>query len=274
MTTNKISSKGQLICVGTGMTLGAHLTPVAKHYIEHADIVFHLPASGAEFLWIEQMNTNVHNLQQYYVEGRDRRIGYQKMVSAILGEVKAKKNVVGAFYGHPGIFAKVPHDAIKQAKEAGFDAHMLPGISAEACLYADLGYDPGQVGCQQYEASQFMFYQRVIDPSACLILWQIGVAGDRSLGRFYTDNQYRELLVEQLTAYYPKNHRVALYECPTTALDTKRIEWLELAQLAQASVSIKTTLFLPPSQKMKKNHSMLERLARLDYSFTNQEKTS
>lgn len=262
---NKSDNKGQLICVGTGMTLGAHITPVARKHIEQADIVFHLPASGAETLWVAQMNANVHNLQPYYIEGRDRRIGYQQMVDAILREVKANKKVVGAFYGHPGIFAKVPHDAIEQARALGFEAQMLPGISAEACLFADLGYDPGRVGCQQYEASQFMFYQRVIDPTACLILWQIGVAGDRSCARFYTQNPYRQLLVEQLSAYYPDNHLVALYECPNTALDHKRIEWIELQELAQAEVSIKTTLFLPPSQKMKKNLAMLDRLARLDY---------
>ena len=63
---------------------------------------------------------------------------------------------------------------------------MEPGISAEDCLYADLGIDPGSVGCQHYEASQFMFYRRRIDPSAYLVLWQVGIAGDRSLRRFAT----------------------------------------------------------------------------------------
>ncbi len=54
---------------------------------------------------------------------------------------------------------------------------MEPGISAEDCLYADLGLDPGTYGCQHYEASNLMFYQRTIDTAAYLILWQPGVAG-------------------------------------------------------------------------------------------------
>ena len=57
----------------------------------------------------------------------------------------------------PGVFARVPHKAIAQARAEGFEAHMEAGVSAEDCLYADLGIDPGEVGCQQYEASQFMF---------------------------------------------------------------------------------------------------------------------
>src|SRR3546814_12469546 len=75
---------------------------------------------------------------------------------------------------------------------------MEAGVSAEDCLYADLGIDPGEVGCQHYEASQFMFYRRRIDPSAYLVLWQVGVAGDRSVRRFSPGPAHRRLLVERL----------------------------------------------------------------------------
>ena len=63
---------------------------------------------------------------------------------------------------------------------------------------SDLGIDPGKTGCQHYEASQLMFYQRRIDPSAVLVLWQAGIAGDRSFRRFSTEPAYRQLLVDLL----------------------------------------------------------------------------
>ena len=31
---------GTLVCVGVGMTLGSHLTPLSRSYIEDADVVF------------------------------------------------------------------------------------------------------------------------------------------------------------------------------------------------------------------------------------------
>ena len=31
---------GSLVCVGLGMTLGAHLGPLARSHIEQADVVF------------------------------------------------------------------------------------------------------------------------------------------------------------------------------------------------------------------------------------------
>src|SRR3546814_15863240 len=87
---------------------------------------------------------------------------------------------------------------------------MEAGVSAEDCLYADLGIDPGEVGCQQYEASQFMFYRRRIDPSAYLVLWQVGVAGDRSVRRSSTGRTHCRLLVERIAHDSPHDQAAPL----------------------------------------------------------------
>jgi hypothetical protein len=181
----------------------------------------------------------------------------------MLAEVKAGKKVVGAFYGHPGVFAWVPHNAIKQARELGFTAHIEPGISAEDCLYADLGIDPGTYGCQHYEASQFMFYKRNIDTAAYLILWQVGVAGDRTLAKFSTNAAYRKILVELLRQYYPAEHQVILYEAVTLPIQQRRIEQLPLSALPDALMDLKTTLVIPPATSMQLNDALLDRLEKL-----------
>src|SRR3546814_4713272 len=101
---------------------------------------------------------------------------------------------------------------------------MEAGVEAEDCLYADLGIDPGEVGCQHCEASQFMFYRRRIDPSAYLVLWQVGVAGDRSVRRSSTGRAHRRLLVERLAEDYPADHVVTLYEAATLPIMAPRME--------------------------------------------------
>lgn len=55
---------------------------------------------------------------------------------------------------------------------------MLPSISSEDCLFADLSVDPAVGGCQSYEATDFMLNGLIIGPSSQLVLWQIGVLGD------------------------------------------------------------------------------------------------
>jgi len=258
-----ILQTGSLVCVGTGMTLGSHISPLSRSYIEQADVVFVLVADGITEKWIEQMNADVRSLQPYYLEGKSRMITYREMVAAMLAEVKTGKKVVGAFYGHPGVFAWVPHNAIKQARELGFSTHMEPGISAEDCLYADLGIDPGTYGCQHYETSQFMFYKRNIDTAAYLILWQVGVAGDRSLAKFSTDSEYRKVLVKLLADYYPLEHEVILYEAATLPIQSARGVRLLISELPDAEMDLKTTLVIPPSTKTSLNQQLIDELERL-----------
>lgn len=252
--------QGSLVCTGTGITLGSHISPLSRSYIEQADVVFVLVADGITEKWIEQMNGDVRSLQPYYQEGKSRMLTYREMVAAMLAEVTAGKKVVGAFYGHPGVFAWVPHNAIKQARELGYNAHMEPGISAEDCLYADLGIDPGTYGCQHYETSQFMFYKRTIDTAAYLILWQVLAAGDKTLAKFSACEQYLQILVELLTNWYSLDHTVYLYEAKTLPMQNTKSVKLKLRDLPLTQLDMKTTLVIPPATKLEKNEALLNKL--------------
>ncbi len=139
--------RGSLVCVGTGMMVGAHMSPICQSHIEQADVVFVCVAEHYMEAWITSLNNNTVNLQSFYEDGKDRHETYAQMTNAMLNKVEQGQKVVGVFYGHPSVFAKAPLDAVNRAKQKGFEAYMLPGISAESCLYADLGVDPGAVGC-------------------------------------------------------------------------------------------------------------------------------
>jgi hypothetical protein len=244
-----MTQQGSLSCVGLGMMLGAHLAPRSRSYIE---------------LWVQEMRPDARSLQPYYQEGKVRLDSYREMVEAMLVEVRAGRRVCGVFYGHPGVFALVPHKAIAGARAEGFDALMEPGISAEDCLYADLGIDPGTYGCAQFEASQFMFYQRRIDPSAYLVLWQVGMAGDLSLARFATGPAYRQVLVDVLAQDYPMSHPVIAYEAATLPITAPRMDEMPLSELVDADLRLQTTLVVPPDRPMQRNQAMLARLEVLD----------
>ncbi len=259
-----MNNSGSIVCVGTGMMLGAHISPRSRSHIEQADVVFTAVSDPVVELWLQEMHTDVRSLQPYYSEGKSRHETYREMVEAMMIEVRAGKKVCGAFYGHPGVFALAPHKVIEQARAEGFQGHMEPGISAEDCLYADLGIDPGRFGCQHFEASQFMFYRRQIDPSAYLVLWQVGIAGDRSFKRYATEPAYRALLIELLAEHYPLNHEVIVYEAATLPIGAPRMQKLALSELVNASLYLQSTLVIPPGQAMQRNESMLARIEALD----------
>ncbi len=256
---------GSIACVGLGMTLGSHLTPLARSYIEQADVIFAALSDGIVEMWLEQMHPDVRSLQPYYGEGdKSRAITYREWVEVMMAEVRAGRNVCAVFYGHPGIFAWSPHEVIKVARAEGFRAHMEPGISAEDCLYADLGIDPGRVGCQHYEASQLLFCETRINPAAYLVLWQVGLVGDRSLKRFSTGPEYRQVLVDVLEKDYPLDHELIIYRGATLPIQQPRVRRVALRDLPATDVTAEETVILPPSSALRPNQAVRERLAALD----------
>jgi precorrin-6B methylase 1 len=256
--------RGSLACVGLGMTLGSHITPLARSHIEQADVVFAGLSDGIVELWLQRMHPDVRSLQPYYREGKSRLKTYREWVELMMAEVRAGKRVCGVFYGHPGIFAWSPHKAIAVARAEGYPAHMEPGVSAEDCLYADLGIDPGRFGCQHFEASQLLLFERRIDPSAYLVLWQVGLVGDRSLTRFQTGPAYREVLVDLLARDYPLDHEMVIYRGATLPIEKPRIRRLALRDLPNAPLTAEETVVLPPARAMQPNAAIRARLAALD----------
>ncbi|WP_445145429.1 SAM-dependent methyltransferase [Dyella sp. Tek66A03] len=246
------------------MTLGSHLTPLARSYIEQADVIFAGLSDNVVEIWLQRMHPDVRSLQPYYQEGKSRRQTYQQWVDLMMAEVRAGKRVCGVFYGHPGIFALSPHKAIEVARAEGFQAHMEPGISAEDCLYADLGIDPGTFGCQHFEASQLLFFERRIDPAGYLVLWQVGLVGDRSLARFETGAAYRQVLVDLLSQDYPLDHEIILYRGATLPIEQPRIRRIALRDLPHVDLPVEETVVLPPAKTLKPNRAVLERLEALD----------
>lgn len=255
---------GSVVCVGTGMMLAAHISAISKSHIEQADVVFSLMSSGVTEKWIESLNPNVQSLQPYYQEGKNRNTTYNEMVDTILAAAQAGQKVVAAFYGHPGIFACVAHRLINKANQENIPAHMEPGISAEDCLYADLAIDPGKLGCQHFETSQFMFYKRNLDTAAYLVLWQVGIAGDKSLSKYQTSPEHKQVLVDLLKTYYPNDHEVILYEAKVLPTDAMRQESVKLESLAEAKMSMHTTLVVPPCSKLEENFEVLTKLATIE----------
>jgi len=252
---------GSLVCVGVGITLGSHLTPLSRSHIEQADVVFVAASDGIVEKWIESMNADVRSLQPYYREGKSRMTTYRQMVDAILAEVRRGKKVCAAFYGHPGIFAWSPHRAIAVARKEGYDAHMEPGISAEDCLYADLGIDPGTVGCQHYEASQLLYFKRRIDPGAYLILWQAGLIASRSVEE--SSEAHLQILADRLAQDYPPRHRIIVYRAATLPIHAPRVERMTLRKLATARIEPPDTLVIPPVCKLVPDTKALRKLERI-----------
>ena len=248
--TRASSKSSGLVVVGSGIQFGRHASERTLSEIRRADVVFCLADSFA-FAMIKRFRPDVINLGTYYAPGKDRRETYRQIDAAIMAEVRADKQVCAVFYGHPGVFADVPHRVIRRAREEGYAAHMEPGISAEACLYADLGIDPGHRGVQSMETTQFLYYDRHLDPKGLVLLWQVALAGDLSCTRTHAERDGLQALADKLRRWYPDNHEVILYEAAQLPIETPRSERLPLSDLPNATYQEYTTLVVPPLGELR-----------------------
>ena len=234
-----------LVVVGSGIEFGRHASERCLSEIREAEVVFCLVDPFA-LAMIRDFRPDAINLGVHYAPGKDRRLTYREMDAAIMAEVRAGKRVCAVFYGHPGVYADVPHAVIRKARAEGIPARMEPGVSAEACLYADLGIDPGRRGVQSMEATHFMAYDRQLDVAGLVLLWQVALSGDLSCSRLHAEREGVQALVDRLLRWYPPDHEVILYEAARLPIESFRAERLALRDLADAHYEEYTTLVIPP----------------------------
>lgn len=206
-----MTQNGKLVVVGSGIKAVGQFTLEAQAHIQQADIVLYAAADPVTDMWIEKQNPNSFDLYQYYANDKNRVVTYVQMIERMLDEVRAGKYVCAVFYGHPGVFVTPSHNAIAIARREGYEAEMLPGISAEDCLYADLGVDPSIPGLQIFEATDLLLRQRRIDPTMNLILFQVGCVGDVGFKFHGFENKNFGILVDYLENAYGPDHEVVNY---------------------------------------------------------------
>jgi precorrin-6B methylase 1 len=249
---------GELTVVGTGIRL-TQITVEARAAIDAADTVFFLVADPVTARWIRERHPGAESLQRFYQPHQLRRQSYVHMAEWIVARVRQGKRVCAVFYGHPGVFCYPSHEAVRRARREGFRARMLPGISAEDCLFADLGVNPSRSGCQSFEATDFLIYRRRFDPSSALILWQAGVLGELGYQKQYDLGGLR-VLAEVLGAEYAASHSVVLYEAASLAVCEPVIQRLRLDALPGARVTPISTLYVPPKGPASLDLDMVARL--------------
>jgi uncharacterized protein YabN with tetrapyrrole methylase and pyrophosphatase domain len=213
--------------------------------------------------WIAELNRNSHPLRRHYAPERHRSETYEGMVEQILTSVRAGRHVCAAFYGHPGVLASPAHEAMRRASSECFAARMFPAVSAEDCLFADLGVDPGAAGCQSYEATDFLLRRRRFDTAAALVLWQVAFIGVSGAPLAPAPKTFR-VLVEYLLEFYDPEQATVLYEASPFPVGAPNVKRVPMRKLADVELGPLATLYVPPREQAEIDSEMRERLRAAD----------
>lgn len=198
--------------------------------------------------WIRSVKPDARSLSELYRPGAQRGEIYAEMVELILEAVRGGAGVCAIFYGHPGVYVRPSHQAVARARAEGFPARMLPGISSEDCLFADLGVDPADRGWQSFEATDFLIRGYEPDPAAALVLWQVDALGkaDSSPGQ---EQGTLEVLAERLAELYPLEHELVFYLASSYPIAEAAVVRVRLEQLAELAEAPAPTLYIAPARR-------------------------
>ncbi|WP_165226684.1 SAM-dependent methyltransferase [Aquisphaera insulae] len=270
MTASPGQGGGALVVVGTGIRVVGQLTSEAMAWMRRADRLLYVVNNVVADAAIRSLNPAAESLLDHYVEGSPRIDSYRAMTHRILDSVRSGAMTCAVAYGHPGVFAFPMHEAIRLAREEGYPAVMLPAVSAEDCLFADLGIDPAWHGCQSYDATDFLLHRRVIDSTAAVILWQVGAVGDPNYHAGSYDRSLLPFLSERLTQSYPDDHLGYIYEAALYPGVDPYISPVPVSMLHQARLSSASTLFIPAARAPQVDPVVRERIDALHAGGTRQ----
>ncbi|HAT9101467.1 TPA: methylase [Legionella pneumophila subsp. pneumophila] len=246
----------KLIVVGSGIKSISHLTEETKRVIQSADKVLYLINEDNLKQWIQREAKNSESLDSIYFSCEKRIEAYQALTNHIIEEYKKVSILCVVFYGHPTVFADSALNAVRQIKENGGEAIILPAVSAQDCLFSDLEIDPGDQGCFSIEATELVLFERPIDVHAHLLLWQVA-----NFGRTDAKEAHNlSILKDYLSDYYPADYSICLYEAPSLPTYTPRIEWIPLCYIDQSVISSITTVYIPPIEKKEISNKYLKLL--------------
>ena len=251
--------KGSLIIVGMGMTFESHLTLEAISCLQTAERVFFLANDQLVSKRFQAQFPESFDLSQFYLQDIDRTFTYDLMTEIILYSLRQGNRVCVAFYGHPGVLVSPSREAVVRARLEGYEVALLPGISAEACLFADLNIDPGEAGCQTYEATDFLIRPRRFDTSAGLLLWQVGFIGNLKPPDAETSEGF-SLLIDKLINFYGSDHNIFLYIASTNLQQGSEVYYLPLEDVEGIIITSATTMYVPPKSEPQIDEEMMMKL--------------
>jgi hypothetical protein len=239
---------GSLIVVNMGIMAISHVTIEGQRWIELSDKVLYVGVDPVVERWIGTRGATPVSLNGLGDPNKSALQIGNELVEQTLDYVRAGLSVCAAFHGHSTAFRYAAHESIRRCRAEGYRAAMLPGVSPEDCLIADLGLDLTHGGCQIFDCCDFLERRRQPDTSAGLILSLPSLVGDTNNDTNSDPISCDPALVAVLRAAYGPDHEVILHGPAQYAVCDPIIRRCRVAQLAGADITAVSSLYVPPKR--------------------------
>lgn len=231
--------------IGLGMYELRQLTLESVEILRNVNTVYHLSDKHHDLC---NYNNDVRDLSEMYLTLGRRVDVYARIAAHLINVAQKDKPVALAFDGNPMFYCDVSWEIAALGKKNGIRVEALPGVSCIDILPMQLGFEPGDVGMQIFEATQMTMYQISLNPYLSTLVLQIGYFGvtatlpppPREVGAYLP-------LVEHLLKFYPARHPAIFIQSAYTAKLGNIIFSTEIGKIDEIRNCIKPgmTLYLP-----------------------------
>ncbi|HAU0262593.1 TPA: methylase [Legionella pneumophila] len=239
-----------LALVGTGIKTIAHITEEAKGYICTCDKVLYLVNEPLLERYIRKLAKSSESLDSIYFNSKSRENAYNNVAQYIHRAIEDVGSLCVVIYGHPCVFAtpgllalSVLSDSIKTV--------VCPGISAQDCLYADLRFDPASGGIHSFDATEYLLYDKSVDTSSHVVIYQIGMVGNLGLPTNTVNLEAINFIKKKLIKLYKKGKKAIVYEAALYPGTHPKISEFDLKQLDRQKLTTLSTLYIPPDEILR-----------------------
>lgn len=224
-----------------------HVSREAENALRDTASVLYLVSDPMAEKFILECNANARNLYPHYLQKSTRMSGYSEIARDVIAELDIAESVCMAVYGHPRVGVDPVRLVLEglESREPRPKVRVLPGISADACMYVDLGLDPFRDGLQAYEATQLMQRKPKLDPRTPLVVWQAG-----AFQSFQWPPVPDRGALDGLSAYlldvFGPNAQCIVYQASWFDERPTRVDSLRVREIAEQDLSLTTTLMIRP----------------------------
>jgi len=148
-----------------------HLTLETLEILKRAKVVYHLSERHDELCAI---NDNTQDLRGLYERPGKRVDIYENLARHVVESALKQRPAVLAIDGNPMFFSDISWKIAAIGKGKGLRVEALPGVSCLDVLPTQLGFEPGDIGLQIFEATQLVLYDLAINPYLSTLILQVG----------------------------------------------------------------------------------------------------
>lgn len=248
-----------LALVGSGIKTISHITEEAKGYICSCDKVLYLVNEPLLEAYIDKLSKSCRTLAPIYFRSELRECAYKNIAQEIQLELNGVNSLCVVIYGHPCVFATPGLLALSDI-DKNIKTVVCPGISAQDCLYSDLKFDPASGGVQTFDATEYLLYDKLVDSSSHIIIYQIGMVGNLGLPTNKINMEAIRFIKRKLLCIYENDKKAIIYESALYPGTNPKITNFNLYELDAQELTTLSTLYIPPDKKQREPNAQALKL--------------